>query len=433
MNQNQVNLLKTKRELNKNLTNLQKFFISDHQTLHITDFRAMYKIYSNSENSLKIQSDQKQVNNINEYKNISVIVLDKRLGFSIEEYNKVLKSNDAGLKLGQAHYSILKDKFDLKILKVQYEKASIKNLAQTIAENSQDTKMLQKLYKSIITNLLGFLEQNQALNIKFNFNPEQIIVFNDDIIEDIKLQPQILFEMDSETLDRNECLKVRWNITIDKSQQDQIGSLSTCEASNKLSLSMLAYWLEDDGYVRGSLKDKYLKILTNTESMQEYLKSLQDVDCRFHKALIKNINKSYNEISKEIQSITIQGDKKISINRIMSQTEAKRSQIVFIDWLLDQYQKLEKTQQSQVKQKLRQILRSGPQEDGNKQILEELIEFIPELGNAKHTSASQTLVEKMQTKHIKEAFNKNNRKVLILQILSLFENHSKAVKLNSEI
>jgi len=56
---------------------------------------------------------------------------------------------------------------------------------------------------------------------------------------------------------------------------------------------MLAYWLEDNGYVRGSLIDKHMNILTSDESKQEYIKSLHSTECLYHKCIIKNLDKNY--------------------------------------------------------------------------------------------------------------------------------------------
>lgn len=70
-----------------------------------------------------------------------------------------------------------------------------------VAENSQDPEQLHSIVRIILLKLLKFLNQWAHLNVKFNFNPEQISIFEDSIIENIELQPALLFEMNDETLD----------------------------------------------------------------------------------------------------------------------------------------------------------------------------------------------------------------------------------------
>ena len=56
---------------------------------------------------------------------------------------------------------------------------------------------------------------------------------------------------------------------------------------------MLAYSLEDNGYMRGNILSDYLDIINSEDKRKEYISSLSKIDCPFHKMIIENICSSY--------------------------------------------------------------------------------------------------------------------------------------------
>jgi hypothetical protein len=89
--------------------------------------------------------------------------------------------------------------------------------------------------KRLVLGLLGFLESHNKTYLKFNFNPDQIIIAQTSADSEPYLHPPILLEMNQETLKVNQCLKVWWNIVLDESDVEE--KLLLIEKQNKLGLA----------------------------------------------------------------------------------------------------------------------------------------------------------------------------------------------------
>ncbi|CDW89428.1 UNKNOWN [Stylonychia lemnae] len=394
--------IKQPRKINDQLTNDQKKFIIEFQPKYVWDHRALYKIFANYPKT-----------------NHMTIVLDRRLGFSQEKYQDSIDQKT----ILHTKYELKQAQNDLVVLKLSFnQQCKFKNLSQTLAETHPTLNNNEQMIKNILRKMIDFLDDNQHMNACFNFNPDQILVFKDEDNQNMVLQPQILIEMDDEKQDKNEVLKVRWNITIDKIDREKIEG-DTIQLQNKLSLALLMYHIETDGFVPYTLPKQYVEILTNIEKRTKYLASFQiNNEPIYFKFLIQNILKPYHQLQKELQKVpSNNNDKKYEKSRILDQVYTKRVQQIFIDEILQIYASI---QNQERQQRLVELFMNQVRLNNEVELTVDEIDQILKVIDLDQEHLNQKF-EKFRTNEVQNKLRIVNKRVFYLQILSWIETFDK--------